>query len=65
VGDAHRRPGNFRAHFLDVSSLGLGSNWNLGGRQRSDVLAPGHVALSVFQPELVGSLAAWDRARRD
>ena len=54
VGDAHRQPRNLCSHFLDVSALGLGSNRNLGRSRRSDVLAPGHVALSVFQPELVG-----------
>ena len=47
--------GHLCSDFLDVSALGLGSNRNLGRSRRSDVLAPGHVALSVFQPELVGS----------
>ena len=50
----HRQPRNLCTHFLDVSALGLGSNRNLGRSRRSDVLAAGHVALSVFQRELVG-----------
>ena len=54
VGDAHRCSGHLCYNFLDVSSLGLGSNRNLGRSRCSDVLAPGHVALPLCQPELVG-----------
>ena len=55
VGHAHRCSGNLCSDLVDVSSLGLGSDRNLGRSRCPDVLASGHIALSVFQPEMVAS----------
>ena len=41
VGHAHRRCGNLRSDLVDVSSLGLGSDRNLGRSRCPDVLASG------------------------